>query len=69
MGTEQRRNLHKLEGLTVHVSLIDGSRLDEVALISARRRTLWIFANGEDSFLPIDQVIDIWEAQSIRSAA
>jgi hypothetical protein len=69
MGSEQRRNLHKLEGRTVHISLIDGSRLDEVALVSARRSTLWVFANGEDTFLPIDQVIDVWEAQPFRSAA
>lgn len=69
MGTEQRRILHQLEGRMVHVSLIDGSRLDEVALVSARRRTLWIFANGEDRFLPVDNVIDVWEAQTFRSAA
>ncbi len=69
MGTEQRRNMHKLEGLTVNISLMDGSRLDEVSLVSARRSTLWIFANGEDCFLPVDNVVDIWEPQSIRSAA
>ena len=69
MGAEQRRNLHKLEGRTVHISLADGSRLDEVALVSARRSTLWIYGNGEDSFLHVDQVIDVWEAQPFRSAA
>ena len=69
MGAQQRRNLHTLEGRTVHIALRDGSRLDEVALVSARRSTLWIFANGEDNFVPVDQVIDVWEAQPFRSAA
>ncbi len=69
MSEGQRRNLQKLEGRAVHISLVDGSRLDEVALVSARRNTLWIFANGKDSFLPVDSVIDVWEAQTFRSAA
>ena len=69
MGPQQRRNLHKLEGRTVHVSLRDGSRLDEVSLVSVRRSTLWIFAYGEDRFLPLDQVIDVWETHVHRSAA
>jgi hypothetical protein len=69
MGAAERTKLHKLEGCNVHISLADGSRLDEVSLISARRNTLWIFANGEDTFLPVEQVIDVWEAQPVRFAA
>ena len=69
MAPEQRRNLHKLEGRTVHFSLIDGSRLDEVALVSARRSTLWVFTGGEDRFIPMDEVTDVWEAHNLRSAA
>jgi hypothetical protein len=68
MRAEQRANLHKLEGRTVHISLADGSRLDEVVLVSARRSTVWVFANGEDSFLPVEDVIDVWEA-SVSTAA
>ncbi len=69
MGAAQRRKLQQLEGRAVHISLVDGSRLDEVSLVSARRSTLWIFANGEDTFVPVEQVIDIWEAQPLRFAA
>jgi hypothetical protein len=69
MGAAQRRKLQELEGCTVHISMADGSRLDEVSLVSARRSTVWIFANGEDTFLPVDQVIDVWEAQPLRFAA
>ena len=69
MSAAQRRILQKFEGHTVHISLLDGSRLDDVALVSARCGTIWVFANGEDRFLPVDQVIDVWEAQPIRSAA
>ncbi len=68
MGSEQRVNLHKLEGRTVHISLADGSRLDGVVLVSARRSTVWIFANGEDSFLAVEDVIDVWEPPVSRAA-
>jgi hypothetical protein len=69
MSAHQQRNLRQLEGRNVHISLSDGSRYDDVALVSARARTLWIFTGGEDTFLPVDQVIDVWEAESLRSAA
>jgi hypothetical protein len=69
MRARERQNLYKFEGRNVHISLADGSRLDDVSLISARARTLWIFNSGEDSFVPVDQVIEVWEAQSRRFAA
>jgi hypothetical protein len=61
--------MRKLEGRVVHLALADGSRIDEVALVSAGRRSIWVFLNGEDTFVPTSQVIDIWEAQPYRSAA
>ena len=69
MVADQRRSLPGLEGRSVHISLAGGTRLDEVALVSARRSTLWIFVNGEDRFVPFDQVIDIWEAPASPAAA
>lgn len=62
MTADKRRELHRLEGRTVHLSLADGSRLDDVALVSARSVTLWIFDSGEDVFVPVADVVDVWPA-------
>jgi hypothetical protein len=69
MTAEKRRELHRLEGRTVHLSLVDGSRLDDVALVSARSLTLWIFDSGQDVFVPVADVVDVWPAQPAKSAA
>ena len=69
MTAQQQRNLRTLEGRTVHVALADGSRMDDVALVSARGANLWVFAGGEDTFVAVDRVVDVWEAQAVRSAA
>ena len=69
MNTVRRKELRSLEGRSVCVSLTDGSRLDDVSLVSARRKTLWVFSNGEDIFVSLDDVIDFWESERLRSAA
>ena len=69
MTSNQHDELRKLEGRMVHVALAGGSRLDDVELISARRTTCWLFVNGEDVFVPVDDVIDIWESKPFRTAA
>jgi hypothetical protein len=69
MTAQQHRDLRTLEGRMVHVALADGSRMDDVALVSTRGTKLWIFDGGEDSFVAVDAVIDLWEAQPVRSAA
>jgi len=54
----------------VHLALADGSRLDDVSLVSARGVKLWVFNNGEDAFVPVAQVIDFWsDDNTIGSAA
>ena len=60
MTVEKRRELRGFEGSCVNLALADGSRLDDVNLVSARGTTLWIFASGEDRFLPVTSVIDAW---------
>jgi len=64
--TRQRHNLiRSLEGQTVSLALVDGTRLDDCQLVSACRRgtrTLWLYENGADRFVPVDAVIDLWEA-------
>jgi hypothetical protein len=67
--SEQRTGLRALEGQLVHLALADGTRLDDVALVSAGRSTLWVFDNGEDVFVPVEGVVDAWEARPYRSAA
>ncbi len=69
MTAQQQREMRKLEGRVVHLALADGSRIDAVALVSAGRRTVWVFSNGEDTFLSADDVLEVWEAQPYRSAA
>jgi hypothetical protein len=65
--------LRALEGRRVSLALADGSRIDDGQLISAGRRgleTVWVFANGADTFLRLMDVLDVWEPLAIdRSAA
>jgi hypothetical protein len=58
------RRLTHLEGRTVSVALIDGSRIDDCQLVSARGRKgrqLWLFTYRGDTFVNLDHVVDIWE--------
>ncbi len=59
----------KFEGRTVNVALVDGSVLDRVPLVLARRNMLWVVRDGEDAFLPLDRVLDVWDAPPYRVAA
>jgi hypothetical protein len=52
----------------VNLALADGSRLDDVSLVSARGLTLWIFAGGEDRFVPVTTVIDAWPSSGATAA-
>ncbi len=67
MTAEWRRELRRLEGSGVSLALADGSRLDDVNLVSAHGLTVWIFDSGEDVFVPLSKVIDFWPA--LRVAA
>lgn len=54
-----------LEGRRVSLALRDGSRIDDCHLISAgghRARSLWLFTNGVDAFVSLDDVVDLWDA-------
>ena len=67
MTAEKRRQLRRFEGSTVSLALADGSRLDDVSLVSARGTTLWIFAGGEDRFVLASQVIDAWPSGAVAA--
>jgi hypothetical protein len=59
------RALRVLEGHTVSLALRGGQRLDDCELVSvgrAERRTMWIYTNGADAFVPLEDVMDVWEA-------
>ena len=69
MTAKRRFELRRLEGAAIHLALTDGTRLDDVSLVSARGATLWIFDTGGDRFVPIADVIDFWASEAGRSAA
>jgi hypothetical protein len=63
--------LRVLEGRQVSLSLRDGSRIDDCQLVSAGRsttETLWVFTNGQDVFIHLGDVLDVWEPATSRAA-
>ncbi len=67
MSRERMLKLRSLEGRQVSVALADGSRIDDCQLVSAGRpgvQTLWVFSNGADTFVPVPEVLEVWEPQS-----
>ena len=65
-------SLHVLEGRQVSVALRNGSRIDDCQLVSApraRTETLWLFSNGDDVFVSLTDVTDIWEVACTAHAA
>lgn len=59
--------LRSLEGRRISVALADGSRIDDCQLVSGARRgarTLWVFTNGMDTFVPVQSVVDVWETRA-----
>lgn len=66
------RSLHMLEGRQVSVALRNGCRIDDCQLVSApraRTQTVWLFSNGDDVFVSLTDVIDVWEAACTSRAA
>lgn len=66
-----KTTLRILEGRQISLALRDGSRIDDCQLVSAGRaatETLWLFTNGHDVFVPLCDVLDIWEPASSRAA-
>ena len=65
-------NLQVLEGRQVSVALRDGCRIDDCQLVSApraRTETLWLFSNGDDVFVSLSDVVDVWEVACTDRAA
>ena len=68
MNPNRRRQLHRLEGSNVSLALADGSRRDDVSLVSAHGVRVWIFDSGEDVFVPVGDIVDFWPSR-VGSAA
>ena len=54
------------------VALRNGRRIDDCQLVSAprvRTGTLWLFSNGDDVFVSLAEVIDVWEVACTGRAA
>ena len=65
-------SLYGLEGRQVSVALRDGFRIDDCQLVSAPRanaETLWLFSNGDDVFVDVSDVVDVWEVACTGRAA
>lgn len=70
-ATRQPFDLSELEGRQVSVALDDGSRIDDCQLVSYGRRpvrTVWLVADGADVFIPLERVIEVWEAPAPAAA-
>ena len=55
-------DIQSFEGRRVNVAVADGSVMGPVPLVLARRNTLWVVADGEDTFVPLDRVVNVWDA-------
>lgn len=67
MTQGMRFDIEKLQGRMVNIALTDGSVLGRVPLVLARRNTLWVLADGEDTFVPLDRVVDVRDAPPFRA--
>jgi hypothetical protein len=56
-----------LVGRRVNISVADGSRIDDCQLVSTgcnRTRSVWVFKDGLDVFIPFETITDVWECCS-----
>ena len=72
MAKQQQRRLHSIEGRQVNVAFRDGTRIDDCNLVSSGRNcvnSLWLFTNGQDVIVALEDVIDVWETHDNRPRA
>jgi hypothetical protein len=72
MRHDQLTQVRFLEGRQVSLALRDGSRIDDCQLVSAGRQkvgTLWVFTNGADAFIPLPEILDVWESRAVGRRA
>ena len=67
----RREAMDRLEGSQVSVALRDGGRLDDCQLVSGprgRSRMVWLFDGRIDVFVPVTDIVAVWEAAPYRAA-
>ncbi|MCU1427774.1 MAG: hypothetical protein JWL83_1774 [Actinomycetia bacterium] len=72
MTKQQLSRLISIEGRRVNVALRDGSRIDDCQLVSSGRNrvtNMWLYWNGTDIFVPLADVLDVWESDLGRARA
>jgi hypothetical protein len=72
MTKQQVRELRVIEGRQVNVALRDGTRMEDCQLVSrgrSRVAKLWLFTNGQDVFVALSDVVDVWETNADRLRA
>jgi hypothetical protein len=72
MTKERLSQLASLEGQRISVALRGGSRIDDCHLVSAGRgrvASLWLVAAGQDTFVALSEVVDVWQTAGRRSRA
>jgi hypothetical protein len=66
-ATVSEEAMRGLEGSRVSVALSGGDRLDDCQLVSAPRgrgRSVWLFDGGIDVFVPVSDIVALWESAS-----
>ena len=56
--------MRALQGHRVTLALRDGTRIDDAQLVSVGSRgarNLWLFENGADTFVPLEDVLELWD--------
>jgi hypothetical protein len=72
MANARALRLRSMEGTIVNVELCDGSRIERCRLVSSGRAnvgTLWLAAAGEDLFVRLGEVSDVWHADRLEVRA
>jgi hypothetical protein len=68
-----RSRLAALVGRAVSLTMADGTQLEQCELVShprgRRLRTAWIVHGGDDMFVPVEAIADVWEAGGTRRQA
>lgn len=57
------RDLRSLQGRRVAVALTDRSCIDSAVLEGVTDENLWLHAEGVDVFVPVGDVLDVWEVR------
>ena len=61
MTGARAEDLRSLQGRHVGIALADRSCIDDAILAAVVSEKLWLHAAGDDLFVPLSDVTDVWE--------